>query len=78
MSAFELKTRDSLLLADAGPYLLELGPQFPILCYYGDLGLQVTVNRAVAEIGRANERETRPVLASQVEPQTCCGDEENA
>lgn len=51
--------------------LLQLALQLLVLRHDGNLGLQVTVNRAVTEIGRANEGEARPLLPPQVIPQTC-------
>lgn len=51
--------------------LLQLVLQLLVLRHDGNLGLQVTVNRAVTEIGRANESEARPLLPPEVIPQTC-------
>lgn len=51
-------------------HLLQLLLQLLVLRHNGDLGLQVTVNRAVAEVWRADEREAGPIPPPQVIPQT--------
>ncbi len=53
------------------PNLLQLHLEFLILCYYGDLSLQIPVNRAIAEIWGANESEAGAVSSSHIVPQTC-------
>lgn len=49
--------------------LLQLDLKFLILCYYGDLSLQISVHRAIPEIWRADESEARAVFSSDVVPQ---------
>lgn len=52
-------------------HLLQLALQLLVLRYNRNLGLQVTVNRAVTKIRRANQSEARPILPPEVKPQTC-------
>lgn len=52
-------------------HLVKLLLQGPALRHYGDLGLQVPVNRPVPKIRRANQREAGQGAPCQVQPEAC-------